>query len=148
MIVPNHQRWHAKWKLRWNILYTHCIHVFARLAPICMLSRCLSTKISASELRRKFIKSALLVGLAAAAPANSTLISQTCPGPPKTNMFKKSEKKEEAAVDFPDVFVSREKKRERILWKSVLPIPRMRQKGRWRSRPSPCIFFSWVRASK
>ncbi len=35
---------------------------FARLAPSCMLSRCLFTKISASELSRKFIKSALLVG--------------------------------------------------------------------------------------
>ncbi len=32
------------------------------LAPICMLSRCSLTKISASELSRKFIKSALLVG--------------------------------------------------------------------------------------
>ena len=37
---------------------------FARLPPICMLSQCLLTKISASELSRKFItrKSALLVG--------------------------------------------------------------------------------------
>ncbi len=41
---------------------THCIHVFARLALICKPSRCLLTKISASELSRKFIKSALLVG--------------------------------------------------------------------------------------
>ena len=39
-----------------------CIHVFAHLAPIYMLSRCLLTKISASELSRKFIKSALLAG--------------------------------------------------------------------------------------
>ncbi len=38
------------------------IYVFARLAPICMLSRCLLTKISALELSWKFIKSALLVG--------------------------------------------------------------------------------------
>ncbi len=37
-------------------IYTHCIHIFVRLAPICMLSRCLLTKISASELSRKFIK--------------------------------------------------------------------------------------------
>ncbi len=35
---------------------------FAHLAPICMLSRCLSTKISASELRRKFTKTPLLAG--------------------------------------------------------------------------------------
>ena len=35
---------------------------FARLEPTCMLGRCLLTKLSASELRRKFIKSALLVG--------------------------------------------------------------------------------------
>ncbi len=38
---------------------------FARLAPICMLSRCLLNKFSASELRRKFIKSAFVVGWAA-----------------------------------------------------------------------------------
>ncbi len=44
---------------------TRCTHVFARLAPICMLSRCLSTKISAAELSRKFIQCALLVGYAA-----------------------------------------------------------------------------------
>ncbi len=35
------------------------LHVYA---PICMLSRCFRDKVSASELRRKFIKSALLVG--------------------------------------------------------------------------------------
>ncbi len=43
-------------------IYTHCIHIFARLVPICVLSRCLSTEVSASELTRKFIKSVLLVG--------------------------------------------------------------------------------------
>ncbi len=36
------------------------VHIFARLAPICMLSRCLLKKISASELSRKFIKSAFV----------------------------------------------------------------------------------------
>ncbi len=41
---------------------TRRTHAFARLAPICMLCRCLSNAISASELSRKFIKSALLVG--------------------------------------------------------------------------------------
>ena len=46
-----------------GIYYTQCIHVFARLAPIGMLSRSvIINKISASELSRKFIKSALLVG--------------------------------------------------------------------------------------
>ncbi len=42
----------------------HVAHnVFARfLAPTCMLGRCSATKISASELSLKFIKSALLVG--------------------------------------------------------------------------------------
>ena len=49
--------------------YVHVAHTFWHvLAPTCMLSRCLSTKISASELRRKFIKSALLVGEAAGVP--------------------------------------------------------------------------------
>ena len=37
-----------------------CMHIFALLAPVC--SCCLLTKISASELSWKFIKSALLVG--------------------------------------------------------------------------------------
>ena len=41
---------------------TRCVHVFVRLATICMLSRWLSKKNSASELRWKFTKSALLVG--------------------------------------------------------------------------------------
>ena len=43
--LPNHQRWYVKWKLSWNIYRTHCIHVFARLAPICTLSQCLVTKL-------------------------------------------------------------------------------------------------------
>ncbi len=43
-------------------IYTHFIHVFARLAPICMLSRCLSTKFLHRNSCRKFIKSALVVG--------------------------------------------------------------------------------------
>ncbi len=42
---------------------TRCTHAFLHVStPICMLRRCLSTKTSASELGRKFIKSALLVG--------------------------------------------------------------------------------------
>ncbi len=43
----------------------HALHArfFTRFGHrFCMLGRCLSTKISASELRRKFIRSALLVG--------------------------------------------------------------------------------------
>ncbi len=36
---------------------THCIHVFARLAPICMLSRCLLTKF----LHRRSVRSLLRV---------------------------------------------------------------------------------------
>ncbi len=40
---------------------THCVHVFA--------GSVLSNKISASELRRKFIKSALLVGNAGVSAA-------------------------------------------------------------------------------
>ena len=43
-------------------IYTQCIHVFAHFAPICTLCRALINKISPSELSRKFIKSALLVG--------------------------------------------------------------------------------------
>ncbi len=39
-------------------IYTHCIHAFARLYAQSVLI----SKISASELSRKFIKSALLVG--------------------------------------------------------------------------------------
>ena len=39
------------------------MHIFARLAPILYAQSVLSNKISASELSRKFIKSALLVGI-------------------------------------------------------------------------------------
>ena len=58
---PNHQRWHAKGKRSQNMCTLRacfCMlgHRFA------MLSRCLVKKISASELRRKFIKNAMLVG--------------------------------------------------------------------------------------
>ena len=43
VVVPNHQRWHAKWKLSWNMhtLHTRFLHVWRRFA---MLSRCLVTK--------------------------------------------------------------------------------------------------------
>ncbi len=63
IMAPNHQRWYAKMEALSeyvSIAYTF----FARLAPICIHSRCLINKISASELSRKFIKSALLVGQA------------------------------------------------------------------------------------
>ncbi len=43
---------------------SHCIHIFARLAPICMLQSMLTNKTSAAEISRKFIKTALLVGQA------------------------------------------------------------------------------------
>ncbi len=51
-------------KMEAQLEYIHiaCMHVFACLALICMLSQWLLTKISASEFRQKFIKSALLVG--------------------------------------------------------------------------------------
>ena len=42
--------------------FTRCIHIFACLASICMLKSVIINKISASELSRIFIKSALLVG--------------------------------------------------------------------------------------
>ncbi len=41
--IPNHQRWYAKWKLSRN-MYTLRTRFLARLAPICMLSRCSLTK--------------------------------------------------------------------------------------------------------
>ncbi len=40
---PNQQRWHAKCQLSWNT-YALPKRVFACLAPICTLSRCLLTK--------------------------------------------------------------------------------------------------------
>ncbi len=57
---PNHQRWYAKGSSVET--YTHCIHVYARLVLILCAHSVLINKISASKLRRKFIKSALLVG--------------------------------------------------------------------------------------
>ena len=52
---------HAKWKLSRNTYTLHASFVTSR-CRFGMLSRCLSTKISAPELSRKFIKGALLVG--------------------------------------------------------------------------------------
>ncbi len=60
-LSPNHQWWCAKWKLGWN---TYALHTYFCTfgADLCAQS-VLINKISASELRRKLIKSALLVGL-------------------------------------------------------------------------------------
>ncbi len=57
--VPNHQRM-QKWKLSWNIyrLHTH----FCTFGTDLHAQPVLVNEISASELRWKFIKSALLVG--------------------------------------------------------------------------------------
>ena len=50
-------------KLEARLEYMHVAYMFfARFVQICMLSRGLSMKISVSELRKNFIKSALLVG--------------------------------------------------------------------------------------
>ncbi len=57
---PNHQRWYAKRKLSWNTYTLHaCFCIFG--ADLHAQS-VLVNKISASELSRKFIKSALFVG--------------------------------------------------------------------------------------
>ena len=58
---PNHQRWHPKWKLSRNMC-TCCMHVFCTLGADLHAQSALANKISASELSRKFIMSALLVG--------------------------------------------------------------------------------------
>ena len=60
-LLPNRQRWHAKLKLSRNMCTLHTRFLHAR-RRFCMLSRCLVNKISASELRKKSIKSALLAG--------------------------------------------------------------------------------------
>ncbi len=59
---PTTNGWYAKWKLSRNTytLRTCFSHIWP---PTCMLNRWLLNKIYASELRQKFIKSALLVGL-------------------------------------------------------------------------------------
>ncbi len=59
---PNHQRWYAKRKLGRNI---HTLHTrFCTLGADLHAQSVLINKISASELSRKFVKSALLVGRA------------------------------------------------------------------------------------
>ena len=64
VLLPNHQRWHAEWKLSLGIR-TRCTHVSARLALRFALHAqpVRVSKIYASELSWKFTKSALLVGL-------------------------------------------------------------------------------------
>ena len=58
---PNHQRWHAKMEARSEYSHVACtfLHVWR---PILHAQSMLIDKISASELSRKFIKSALSVG--------------------------------------------------------------------------------------
>ncbi len=58
VFVPNHQRWHAKWKLSRNTQHVARTSFLHRLASTCMLRRCLVANLSASELRRKFVKRA------------------------------------------------------------------------------------------
>ena len=61
-LSPNHQRWHAKWKLS-RSEYAHVAHTFfCTLGADLYAQSVLINKISASELSRKLIKSALLVG--------------------------------------------------------------------------------------
>ncbi len=58
VLQPNHQWWHARWKLSQNMnMYMSDTHIFARLTPICMLSRCLLTKF----LHRSSVESLLQV---------------------------------------------------------------------------------------
>ncbi len=59
-LFPNHQRWHAKWKLSWNIYTFHTR--FCTFGADLYAQSLLISKISAPELSQKFIKSALLVG--------------------------------------------------------------------------------------
>ncbi len=53
---------------------TRCTHVFARLAPICCAQSVLINKISASELSRKFITSAVSVGCASDDMSTAALV--------------------------------------------------------------------------
>ena len=59
-------------------MYTHCIHVFARFGADLPAQSVLSNEISASELSRKLIKSALLVGLPLS-QSISTFLIRLCP---------------------------------------------------------------------
>ncbi len=59
-LVPNHQRWYAEWRLSRN---TYTLHArFCTFGADLHAQSVLGNKISASELRRKFIKSVLLAG--------------------------------------------------------------------------------------
>ncbi len=60
--TPNHQRWYAKWKLRWNMSTLHGTRFFCTFGANLYAQLVLLNKILALELSRKFIKSALLVG--------------------------------------------------------------------------------------
>ncbi len=59
-VFPNHQRWYAKWKLSRNIYTSHTR--FCTFGTDLYAQSVIINNISASELSRKFIKSALLVG--------------------------------------------------------------------------------------
>ncbi len=62
VLLPNHQQWHAKWKLSRN-MYTMRTR-FCTFGSDLYARSVLFNYVSASELRPKLIKSALLVGYA------------------------------------------------------------------------------------
>ncbi len=59
--VPTTNRWYAKWKLSWNMYALNTR--FCTLGADLYAQSVLTNKISLSELTRKFVKSALLVGI-------------------------------------------------------------------------------------
>ncbi len=78
--LPNHQLWHARWKLSRS---THTLHThFCTFGADLCAQSVLSNKISASELRRKFIKSALLVGMPILVGSRHKKSSSPQPPPP------------------------------------------------------------------
>ena len=53
VFLPNHQLWHAKWKLSVGICTTHCIPLFFMFGADLYAQSVTINKISASELSRE-----------------------------------------------------------------------------------------------
>ncbi len=74
-LLPSQQRWCGKWKLSWNVYTLHAS--FCTSGTDTYAQSTLINNISASELRRKFIKSALLVGYVLAGHPKLSLATTT-----------------------------------------------------------------------
>ncbi len=76
MMMPSHQLWRAKMEARLECVRVARARVCTLWLRLAMLGRCLLAKICGSELSRKLVKGALLVGQEVCDPGGVTISKQ------------------------------------------------------------------------